>query len=264
MATVPDVESATPNMDVLRQGAAAGQAGPTRRFRAAMATRDRSPANVEARATQQLEAFELYPARQAYLDEYGADLSSAYETLREQGSDVDGTLAGILANLQSDIASIPPGTTGPFRDKLVSMYQEYVTKRRLQTMSEQDDRAELERDIALSEDPTRSPDSALERLRIEGQEAVPPPSAQQGRGELQPSLVAKAAQNLRENPLAAEMYGQRLLSASQTADSTAMARLNHEVYAQQARDGVRGIRRRQRPNGKVDWSKRKLARGSKA
>ena len=94
-------------------------------------------------------------------------------------------------------------------------------------------------------------------------EGVPPPN-QEGRGELQPSLVAKAAQNLCENPLAAELYGQRLLGASQTADTAAMARLNHEVYAQQARDGVRGIRRRQRPNGKVDWSKRKLARPNKA
>ena len=94
-------------------------------------------------------------------------------------------------------------------------------------------------------------------------EGIPPPN-QEGRGELQPSLVAKAAQNLRENPLAAELYGQRLLGASQTADTAAMARLNHEVYAQQARDGVRGIRRRQRPNGKVDWSKRKLTRPGKA
>ena len=94
-------------------------------------------------------------------------------------------------------------------------------------------------------------------------EGVPPPN-QQGRGELQPSLVARAAQNLRENPLAAQMYDQRLLGASQTADTAAMARVNHEVYAQQARDGVRGIRRRQRPNGKVDWSKRRIARPSKA
>ena len=76
--------------------------------------------------------------------------------------------------------------------------------------------------------------------------------------------MLRAAQNLGENPLAAEMYGQRLLSASQTADTAAMARLNHEVYAQRARDGVRGIRHRQRPNGKVDWSKRKLARPNKA
>lgn len=109
---------------------------------------------------------------------------------------------------------------------------------------------EAERDTEFHADPSRF-------------EGVPPPN-QQGRGELQPSLVAKATQNLRENPLAAEMYGQRLLSASQTADTTAMSRLNHDVYAQQARDGVRGIRRRQRPNGKVDWSKNKLTRPSKA
>jgi hypothetical protein len=92
----------------------------------------------------------------------------------------------------------------------------------------------------------------------------PDAGEQEGRGELQPSLVARAAQNLRENPLAAQMYSQRLLSATQTADTAAMARVNHEVYAQQARDGVRGIRRRQRPNGKVDWSKRRMARPSKA
>ena len=100
----------------------------------------------------------------------------------------------------------------------------------------------------------------------QAREAADGPDAgeQEGRGELQPSLVAKAAQNLRENPLAAQMYGQRLLSATQTADTAAMARVNHEVYAQQARDGVRGIRRRQRPNGKVDWSKRRMARPSKA
>ena len=123
MATIPDVESATPNLDILRRGAAAGKAGPSRRFRAAMATRNREPGNLEDRATQQLEAFEMDPPRQAYLDEYSADLSSAYQTLREQGSDVDGKLAETLRNLQSDIAYIPPGTTGPFRDRLIAMYQ---------------------------------------------------------------------------------------------------------------------------------------------
>eukprot|EP01048_Picozoa_sp_COSAG05_P024059 COSAG05_NODE_5486_length_1161_cov_1.474576_2_plen_123_part_00 len=112
----------------------------------------------------------------------------------------------------------------------------------------------------LTEAEQRDAEFRADPSRFEG---VPPPN-QQGRGELQPSLVAKAAQNLRENPLAAQMYDQRLLSASQAADPAAMARLNHDVYTQQARDGVRGIRRRQRPNGKVDWSKRKLARGSKA
>ena len=56
--------------------------------------------------------------------------------VREQGSDVDGKLAETLRNLQSDIAYIPPGTTGPFRDRLIAMYQDYVTKQRVETMSE--------------------------------------------------------------------------------------------------------------------------------
>ena len=112
----------------------------------------------------------------------------------------------------------------------------------------------------LTEAEQRDAEFRADPSRFEGD----PPPNQEGRGELQPSLVARAAQNLRENPLAAEMYGQRLLSASQTADTAAMARLNHEVYAQRARDGVRGIRRRQRPNGKVDWSKRKLTRPGKS
>jgi hypothetical protein len=50
--------------------------------------------------------------------------------------------------------------------------------------------------------------------------AVPPLEGDQsGRGELTPSVVAQAAMNLNDNPLAAQLHARRLLSTSQVADA---------------------------------------------
>ena len=69
---IPDVESATPNLDIVRRRAATGQAGPLRRYQAVMAT-DAPVSELEERATQELSAFELNPERQQYLDQYKKD-----------------------------------------------------------------------------------------------------------------------------------------------------------------------------------------------
>ena len=167
-------------------------------------------------------------------------------------------MAAALEDLQRQVDAATDPAVAAKLDQQLTMF----TDRHLagQTVDSVLAKMRRESEPELTEAEHRDAEFRANPSRFEG---VPPPN-QEGRGELQPSLVAKAAQNLRENPLAAQMYGQRLLSATQTADTAAMARVNHEVYAQQARDGVRGIRRRQRPNGKVDWSKRRIARPSKA
>jgi hypothetical protein len=257
---IPDVESATPNLDIVRRGAATGQASRLRQYQAVMAT-DGSPQELEDRATQELEAFELNPARQQYLDEYETDLRRALFNLRETGVDAGNALAGTLSNIRDDITQIPPGTTGPFRDKLVSMYQDFITQQRLERMSDQAKVDEMERDIALATNPQTSFDTALERVRTEGEprEAVPPPSIQ-GEGidrhlenvlstmnamsdrsrRLHPAEMSVAVQNMRGAPLAATYVQPR-----DAADPEYMAAVEHELLRtrQLKRRGMRKSRR---------------------
>ena len=132
-------------------------------------------------------------------------------------------LGRALGELQDDIEQIPSGSTGPFRDELVSMYQDYVTKNRLFKAGPESLAAEFDRDVALAADPETSSDTALERVRTE-HEAVPPPNvAQTGQGidrhlenvlstmnamsdrsrRLHPAEMSVAVQNMRGAPLAA-------------------------------------------------------------
>ena len=82
---------------------------------------------------------------------------------------------------------------------------------------------------------------------------LPPP--QSGRGELTPSVVAMAAQNMADNPLAAQMHARRLLSTSQAADATQMSHLQYTLERQQQL-GPGRVRRRRGPV-RTDWSKKK-------
>ena len=88
------------------------------------------------------------------------------------------------------------------------------------------------------------------------QSAVPQlPPPQSGRGELTPSVVAMAAQNMADNPLAAQMHARRLLSTSQAADATQMSHLQYTLERQQQL-GPGRVRRRRGPV-RTDWSKKK-------
>ena len=90
--------------------------------------------------------------------------------------------------------------------------------------------------------------------------AVPPLEGDQsGRGELTPpSVVAQAAMNLSDNPLAAQLHARRLLSTSQAADATQMSHLQYTLERQQQL-GPGRVRRRRGPV-RTDWSKKKPRR----
>jgi hypothetical protein len=257
---IPDVESATPNLDIVRRRAATGQAGPLRRYQAVMAT-DAPVSELEERATQELSAFELNPERQQYLDQYKKDLRTAYRAMRDKDNfDRGQALGRALGELQDDIEQIPSGSTGPFRDELVSMYQDYVTKNRLFKAGPESLAAEFDRDVALAADPETSSDTALERVRTE-HEAVPPPNvAQTGQGidrhlenvlstmnamsdrsrRLHPAEMSVAVQNMRGAPLAASYVQPR-----DAADPDYMAAVEHQLLRtrQLKRRGMRKSRR---------------------
>ena len=161
---VPAIESATPNLDAARRGAARGSR-PLRQILADV-TGSQELGQQEDDATRRVTAFEVRPELREYIDGFSTDLATAFRAMQDPDNfDRGQALSGLMRALTDDIDRIPADYDGPFRQQLIDMYQDYSTKARLATMTDAEGAAELDFDTKQ----VPAVEEAMERVRTEDQ-----------------------------------------------------------------------------------------------
>ena len=252
----PEIESATPGLDVARRGAARGNPQYIQVLADASSRGDLG--EQEEAAARGTAATDISDELRQYLGDYTADLDASYRAWQDSDNfDRGQALSEVMQSLTSDIDRIPADYDGPFRQELIDLYQDYATKARLATMTNQQKADEFDRDVQLRP----GADEAMQRARTESQfeEAIPPPN-QSGQGidrhlqnvlstmnamsdrsrRLYPAEMSAAVQNMRGAPLAA-----RFVQPRDAADTDYMAAVEHELLRtrQLKRRGMRKSRR---------------------
>jgi hypothetical protein len=252
----PEIESATPGLDVARRGAARGNPQYIQVLEDASTRGDLG--EQEEVAARGSAATDISDELRQYLSQYSADLNTSFRAWQDRDNfDRGQALSEVMQSLTGDINRIPADYDGPFRQELIDLYQDYATKARLATMTDQQKADEFDRDVQLRP----GADEAMARVRTESrvEEAVPPPN-QSGQGidrhlagvlstmnamsdrsrRLYPAEMSSAVQNMRGAPLAASYVQPR-----DAADADYMAAVEHELLRtrQLKRRGMRKSRR---------------------